>query len=523
MIRTRSIYKFILPHPILLLIIGIFLLSACQPKERTYIIGVSQCNADAWRSKMNLELNHEQILHPELQLRFRHANADNAIQCLQIDSFIKEGVDLLIICPNEANELEPAIIKAFHSHTPIILADRNISGKEYTAFVGGDNKEVGYNIGRWLKSLHQKYYTPSDPYGTLYVLELTGLEGSSPMKLRHQGMMETIRQDKHIRFVAQASGRWQSSDAEQLTDSLLFLYPEINAIVAQNDLMALGAARACRRHDREIPIIGVDGLTGLGGGIEAVENQIISNTITYSSRGDIVLQRAAQILHGESFPRNTILKSILVGQDEATALQLLADEQNNRLQVIQALQERIYDLNDHLHIQTLLSYSLIILLLFFLGLCGIIWNYYTFRYRVHREREEHEALVQKQQEKLDQMTEQLKQVKIAQSEDEVFLEALQKEIETHLDDPNLGVEMLSTRMNMSRTILYRKTKNVVGCSPIDLIHHIRLYKAQELLRKSNLTVQQVGYTVGFSTPGYFAKLYRAEFGISPGEEQKRQN
>lgn len=59
-------------------------------------------------------------------------------------------------------------------------------------------------------------------------------------------------------------------------------------------------------------------------------------------------------------------------------------------------------------------------------------------------------------------------------------------------------------------------------SPIDLIHHIRLYKAQELLRKSDMTVQQVGYSVGFSTPGYFAKKYRAEFGHSPGEEQKMQ-
>lgn len=493
------------------------LLVGCKPTPKMFTIGVSQCSDDAWRQKMNQELETERILHPDLKLHFRQANANSELQCLQIDSFIAEGVDLLIICPNEANEVEPAIVRAYYQGIPIVLSDRNIRGTEYTAFVGGDNKQVGYNIARWLKTL-------SEPNGgkQVRVLEIMGLPGATPTVLRHQGMMEALNGHPNISIVVSASAGWNTDIAEVIVDSLLFTHPEVNAIVAQNDLMALGASRACRRHGLTLPIIGVDGLTGPGGGIEAVQNGVISMTATYPSRGDVVLNRAAQILHGENYPRNTIIKSVLVGPEEAEPLQLLAEELLSRVAAINALQRDIHTLTRDLEAQQLLHTMILVLMAVVVLSAVLLWRFLIYRDRVHREREEHERMVRRQQEQLDNMTMQLKQTQDIVSGEERFVEALKQEIERHLDNPELDVDLLSRRIGMSRTVLYRKTKQVMGMSPIDLIHHIRLYKAQELLRKSDMTVQQVGYSVGFSTPGYFAKKYRAEFGHSPGEEQKMQ-
>ena len=75
----------------------------CQPQHTPrYIIGVSQCLNDAWRQKMNREMEYELVFHPEVQLQYRYADGNSYLQCQQIDSFISEGIDLLIVSPNGA-------------------------------------------------------------------------------------------------------------------------------------------------------------------------------------------------------------------------------------------------------------------------------------------------------------------------------------------------------------------------------------------------------------------------------------
>ena len=84
------------------------LLSACTARKPHYTIGVSQCLDDAWRQKMNYEMEREMLLYPDLTLTRRIAYGSNDLQCAQIDSFIAERVNLLIVSPNEAEEVKPA-------------------------------------------------------------------------------------------------------------------------------------------------------------------------------------------------------------------------------------------------------------------------------------------------------------------------------------------------------------------------------------------------------------------------------
>ena len=104
------------------------ILVGCDSVPKQYRIGVSQCEDDAWRQKMNDEMDRELLLHPNMTLSRRIAYGSNELQCLQIDSFIAEQVDLLIVSPNEAEAVKPAVSRAFHAGIPVIVADRRVSG-----------------------------------------------------------------------------------------------------------------------------------------------------------------------------------------------------------------------------------------------------------------------------------------------------------------------------------------------------------------------------------------------------------
>ena len=166
----------------------ILFLSGCSKRaeEPVYVIGVSQCSDDAWRTKMNQEMERELIFQPQMQLRIRQAMDNSELQCVQIDSFIREGVDLLIVSPNEAEEVKPAVTRAFEAGIPVVVADRRVSGDKWTAFIGGDNVAVGQLMGEWLCGLQEEFEEVN-------VLEICGLSGSMPAVGRHDGKMDRIR------------------------------------------------------------------------------------------------------------------------------------------------------------------------------------------------------------------------------------------------------------------------------------------------------------------------------------------
>lgn len=85
---------------------------------------------------MDEEMVRELLFHENMHLSIRSANDCSEIQSLQIDSFISEGVDLLIVSPNEADGLTAAVSRAYDAGIPVIVADRRVHGNKYTAFIG---------------------------------------------------------------------------------------------------------------------------------------------------------------------------------------------------------------------------------------------------------------------------------------------------------------------------------------------------------------------------------------------------
>ncbi len=106
--------------------------------------------------------------------------------------------------------------------------------------------------------------------------------------------------------------------------------------------------------------------------------------------------------------------------------------------------------------------------------------------------------------------------------DEKFIEKAMKYVSDNIDSSNLSVEQLSDHLGMSRVRLYKKIKQITGKTPIEFIRIIRLKRAAQLLRESQLNVSEIAYRTGFNSPKVFSKYFKEEFGILPSLYQDRE-
>ena len=104
-----------------------------------------------------------------------------------------------------------------------------------------------------------------------------------------------------------------------------------------------------------------------------------------------------------------------------------------------------------------------------------------------------------------------------ESDNEKLLNTIMAYLEENLANTQLSVEDLSKHVGMSRSSLYNKILEVSGKTPVEFIRSVKLEKAAVLLEKSDMNISQIGYSVGFSTPHYFAKSFKAKFGMLPSE------
>ncbi len=108
------------------------------------------------------------------------------------------------------------------------------------------------------------------------------------------------------------------------------------------------------------------------------------------------------------------------------------------------------------------------------------------------------------------------------NEDERFIKKVMNIIEANISNPDFSVEMISDEIGMSSTHLYRKLKSLTLYSGKDIIRKYRIKKASLLLKNKEGNISQIMYDVGFSSHSYFAKCFKAEFGVSPKEYQQRE-
>ena len=343
---------------IVLCFVGLLLLAGCNRNTKKYVIGVSQCSEDIWRNKLNDELLMETYQHKDVELIFASAKDNNKLQTEQIEKFIQRGVDLLIISPNQVHSITPVIDKAYDKGIPVILFDRKTDSQKYTAFIGADNVKVGKTIGEFIaKTLH----------GEGKVIEIKGLDNSSPAIDRHKGFVQALSKYPDIQLKRTLSGEWTKESGYKSIKSAIADAKDCNIVWGQNDRMAEGAQRAMAEAGiRNVLYVGTDALPSKGGGIEAVHNGKLLASYIYPTRGDMVMQLAMRILKKQPFHRDNYLKGALVTKDNAKVLLLQNEEmmkQRSRLSDLNSKVDIYLAQYNHQKIYMLLSGVIIVLLI----------------------------------------------------------------------------------------------------------------------------------------------------------------
>ena len=401
---------------LLLTLLSLFGLAAsCTRHEPRFRIGVSQCSDDEWRHQMNNEMLREALFYDEVEIDIRTVKDDNARQIEDIRNFIEEGVDLLVIAPNEAAPITPVVEEAYDRGIPVIVFDRKILSDKYTAYIGADNYEIGKAIGRYVVNMLQ---------GKGNVVEISGLTGSTSAIDRHQGFVSAISPYPGIKLLGREDAGWLRSEAGQKMDTLLAHFPQIDVVYAQNDRMAAGAYAVARQKGRagEMRFIGTDALSGEGYGVEQVLKGELDATFIYPTGGDRVIQIAMEILNKRDFPRETILNTSAVDSTNAQIMQMQTTHIATLDGKIETLNGKMNHYLDRYATQQVVLLGSLLVLLLVVGLLVAVYLSLRTKNRLNRE-------LSRQKEKLEEQKQQLTQQKEQLIQQKEQLEQLSHELE----------------------------------------------------------------------------------------------
>nr|WP_215682468.1 substrate-binding domain-containing protein [Bacteroides salyersiae] len=387
--------------------VGLFSLlvfiTGCKEDIPHYVIGMSQCSDDSWRHKMNDEILREAMFYDGVSVEIRSAHDDNKRQIEDIRYFIDKKVDLLIVAPNEAAPITPVVEEAFDKGIPVIMVDRKILSDKYTAFMGADNYEIGREVGNYLAAKLG---------GKGNIVELTGLSGSTPAMERHQGFMSAISHYPDIHLLAKADAAWEREPGRIIMDSLLKIYPKIDAVYSHNDRIAPGAFEAAQKQGREkgIVFVGIDALPGKGNGVELVLDHVLDATFIYPTNGDKVLEMAMNILEKKPFPRETTLETAIVDPINAPVMKLQTAHIADLDEKIETLNGRISGYLSRYANQQVVLYGSLFVLLLVAGLLLVVYKALRTKNRLNSELSRQKAQLEEQRDTLSEQRDQLVQL-----------------------------------------------------------------------------------------------------------------
>ena len=369
----------------------VLILAGCE-KQQNFRIGISQCSDDDWRQKMNDEMERELLFHPEATAEIRSANDSNEKQIADIRYFIDNDFDIILASPNEAEAITPIIEEAYNKGIPVVLFDRTIRGDSYTAWQGANNENIGRAAARYIRGM----VSPSAP-----VIEIRGRRGSTPAEGRHAGF-----EAEGLNVMASAYGNWNYDDALLVADSLMALYPHVQAVFAHNDRMAIAAADAARKLGISPLVIGVDAAPNIG--VPAVADGVIDATFIYPTEGDDIIRTAIAILEGEPYTRiNSFETPSAIDQTNADILLLQNESLKEEIDRMQRLKAEVDDYWSKHNSQTSLIYSLLVIALLLSGFIFLILRAF-WQHRRHRDAlEQQYHLVEVERDKQRELNEQL--------------------------------------------------------------------------------------------------------------------
>jgi signal transduction histidine kinase/DNA-binding response OmpR family regulator len=369
--------------------------TGCKKADKTsqYTIGFSQCvGSDLWRRNMLDEMKMELSLHPDA--RFIYADADNSSkkQIEQVKQMLDEGIDLLIISPNEAQPLTGIVEQTYNKGIPVIVIDRKTSSDLYTAYVGADNYQIGKMAGE---------YIGSNLKGNSNIVEVMGLPGSSPAIERHRGFSDALAKFNNIHIKAQVYGDWLKDHAQK---QLYLVQPDLktaDALFAHNDVMASASREVLNnlRLNHHVKVLGVDAMPGAGGGLQMVASKTIDASLVYPTGGKEAITTAFRILNKEAFAKENILQSLVIDSTNVLLMKMQWNKINSQQKDIERQQSLLEEQRQVYNSQQLILNIIVITLVLAIVFGGLAFYWLMENRKINKSLEvkNNEILLQRNQ------------------------------------------------------------------------------------------------------------------------------
>lgn len=263
-----------------------------------YLIGMSQANrAEPWREAMDSQIAAAAKDYPNFEVVFQDAAQDNADQVSDVENLLTQGIDLLIISPNEAAPLNEVVKEAWDSCVPVIVLDRNLVDPNYSMFIGADNVAIGQAAGQYAAK-----WCAENGRDPCQIAEIRGLEGAPPAKDRGDGFRTGLKDeglDPEKAIVFSQNADWLREKAVPAAAAAFQAFPEVDVLYGHNDPMAEGAYIAASDagvNVKDILFIGIDALPTPDGGIMSVLEGRLGVTFVYPTGGRQAIEWANLIL-----------------------------------------------------------------------------------------------------------------------------------------------------------------------------------------------------------------------------------
>jgi ribose transport system substrate-binding protein len=264
----------------------------------SYVIGMSQANrAEPWREAMDSQIEAAAEDYPDLEVVFQDAAQDNADQVSDVENLLIQGIDLLIISPNEAAPLNEIVREAWEDCVPVIVLDRNLVETNYSMFIGADNVAIGRAAGQYAAR-----WCVDNDRDPCEIAEIRGLEGAPPAKDRGDGFrmgLEDEGMDPDEAIIFSQNADWLRERAVPAASAAFQAYPDVDVLYGHNDPMAEGAYIAAEDTGADVSnilFIGIDALPTPDGGIMSVLEGRLGVTFVYPTGGRQSIEWAHAIL-----------------------------------------------------------------------------------------------------------------------------------------------------------------------------------------------------------------------------------
>lgn len=236
------------------------------------------------------------------------AQNDTAQQQDDIQNFVTQQVNVILVNPVDSDAVVPAIEAANQANIPVIALDRGASGGEIATTIASDNVQGGNLAGEELIRL----------VGIGSVAQLEGIPGAEPARDRGRGFQDAIDAQSALELVASQTANFDRAEGLNVTENILQANPDIAGIFSQNDEMALGAVQALGSDaGSEVKIVGFDAIEDA---LSAIEEGTMNATIAQRPEeiGSLGVENAIRMIGGESVEENIPVEVELVTQENVS-------------------------------------------------------------------------------------------------------------------------------------------------------------------------------------------------------------